>query len=287
MTNRLLTQHGRSTTRLSVSTAAEYAIMIALVILFVGPLLIVVMSAFKTKTEILVDPLALPTEWRLDTFVRAWTVGRFSQYFTNTVIYTVATVAGTCLFASLAGYALSRLRFPGQNVVLLVFLVGLILPFQAIMIPVFYLLNDLNLLNSHVGTILVSTALALPFATFLMRAFFKNLPTDIAEAARLEGANEAAVFWRVMLPLALSGLATVAVFQFLVTWNAFLIPLITAPSESLRPMAVGLMFFSDRFSADRSLESAAIIIMNVPVLAAFVALQRYFIRGVASGTVRM
>lgn len=273
--------------RPTVASMVEYTILFVLVVLFVGPLLIVVISAFKSRPEILLDPLALPTEWNLDTFVRAWTVGRFNQYFINTVIYTVTTVVGTCILASLAGYAFARLRFPGSNIVLLLFVIGLILPFQAIMIPVFYLLNDMNLLNTHAGTILTSTALALPFGAFLMRAFFVNLPTDIAEAARLEGAGELTVFWRVMLPLALSGLSTVAVFQFLTTWNAFLIPLITAPSEDLRPMAVGLIFFSDRFSSDRSLESAAIIIMNLPVLVLYTALQRYFIRGVSAGTTRL
>jgi ABC-type glycerol-3-phosphate transport system permease component len=268
-------------------TAFEQGILVLLALIFLLPMTIVVISAFKTNIEILQAPLALPTRWSLDTFIRAWTVGRFGQYFWNTVLYTVTTVLAACGLASLGGYALARITFPGRGIVLGLLLLGLIIPFQAIMVPTFYLLNDLHLLGTYAGTILVSTALALPFGIFVMRAFFRSLPVDIVEAARLEGAGEFRVFARIMLPLAGPGLATIAVFQFLTTWNAFLIPLITAPSEQFRPMAVGLMFFSQRFSTDQALESAAIIIMNIPVVVLFLALRRYFIRGVSSSITRL
>jgi raffinose/stachyose/melibiose transport system permease protein len=260
---------------------AETAAILVLVVAFVGPVLIVLTTAVRSSAEIAREPFGWPTQIHIENFFIAWDTGRFGSYIGNTVIYTTATVIGVCLLASLAGYALARIRFPGRQVILAVLLVGLIVPFQAIMIPLYYLLVDLKLVGTYPAMIIASIALGIPFGVF------KTLPEDIAEAARLDGSSEFGVFWRVMLPLTAPGLATLAVFQFLGTWNSFLLPLIVVPVENLRPIALGLVFFSGARSTDRELVAAGIILMNIPVLLVFIALQRHFIRGVTASTTRL
>jgi ABC-type glycerol-3-phosphate transport system permease component len=232
------------------------------------------------------NPFGLPGEWHWENLTQAWTVGHFGQYMANTALYCATIVAGVVAASCLAGYALALLPVPARSLVFTLFLLGLMVPFQSIMIPIYYLLRDLHILETYLAFIVPAIALGLPFGIFLMRAFFRGLPQEIADAGRVDGASEWTVFWRVMLPLATPGLTTLIVFQFMYTWKAFLMPLVFVQLDELRPVALGMMFFFGRFTADRGMIAAGVTIAMVPVIVLYLVLQRQFIDGITAGAVK-
>jgi ABC-type glycerol-3-phosphate transport system permease component len=240
----------------------------------------------KSSIEISRDPFALPQEFMWENLRKAWTIGGFDRYMLNTVIYCAAIVGGVVALSCLAGYALALLPLPARGVVLTLFLLGLMVPFQSVMIPIYYLLRDVGLLETYWAFIVPGIALRLPFGIFLMRGFFKGLPNDIADAARIDGANEWNVFRSVMLPLSIPGLSTLVVFQFIHTWNQFLMPLVFVQRDELRPVALGTMFFFGRFTADRGMIAAGVTISMIPMVILYLLLQRRFIEGITAGAMK-
>ena len=178
----------------------------------------------KTTGQIAANPLGFPTEIRWDNYIEAWTVGRFGKYFKNSVIISIPIVTFVILLASLAGYGLARLRFHGSNFVFILFLLGLMVPFQSIMIPLFYILKDIRFLGTYWAMIVPSIALGMPFSIFFMRAYFSGLPQELGDAAEIDGCNEFSVYWRVMLPLAGPAVSALVVLQFMVPGTLFFCP---------------------------------------------------------------
>jgi ABC-type glycerol-3-phosphate transport system permease component len=267
-------------------TIGQYAVLIFFLLVFLVPVIWIWSSAFKSSIEISRDPFGLPTELRWENIERAWTVGGFDRYILNTVIYCVAIGAGVVALSCFAGYALALLPLPARGVLLTVFLLGLMVPFQSVMIPIYYLLRDINLLETYWAFIIPGIALRIPFGIFLMRGFFKGLPADLGDAARMDGANEWQVFRNIMLPLSIPGLSTLVVFQFIDTWNQFLMPLIYVQRDELRPVALGTMFFFGRFTADRGMIAAGVTISMIPMVILYLLLQRKFIEGITAGAMK-
>ncbi|MFT4038152.1 MAG: carbohydrate ABC transporter permease [Thermomicrobiales bacterium] len=263
-----------------------YAILILFFLIFLMPFVWIWFSAFKSKKEIAADPFSPPSSLSTDNLVQAWTVGRFSQYILNSAIYSLAIVLGVAALSCLAGYALSQLALPGRDGIFVIFLLGLMIPFQSVMIPLYYLLRDFQILETYWAFILPGIAVRLPFGIFLMRGFFRGLPGELADASRTDGANEWQVFRQIMLPLSWPGLATLVVFQFMWTWNQFAMPLIFVQREELRPVSLGTMFFFGRFTADRGLIAAGVTIAMIPIVALYLVLQRRFIEGITAGALK-
>jgi raffinose/stachyose/melibiose transport system permease protein len=222
----------------------------------------------------------------LDNLIEAWTVGRFSIYFKNSLIISIADVIGMVIIASLAGYAFARLRFPGQKLLLYGLLVGLTIPVAALIIPLYVTMRDLRLLNTYGSVIIADIALAAPIFVFIMRAFFKDLPAELDDAARIDGANEFQIFWQIMLPLARPGLVTVALLEFLWSWNDLFLPLVFLVSNDLRTLPLGMLFFQGQFTIDYGLMSAGVLILSLPVTILFLVFQRDFVKGLASGALK-
>lgn len=264
----------------------KYVVLVLFVLLFIGPIAWIAFLSVKTKAEFAVNPLGLPLEPQWGNFIQAWDQGRFSVYLPNTVIYAVAVVIGVGTLACLAGYGLAKLPFPGRGLIFNLFMIGLTLPFLSIMIPLFYIARDLQILGTRWGLILPAVGIGLPFSIFIMRAFFLSIPSELADAARVDGCSEWGVFARVMLPLAWPGLATVAVFEFLNTWSAYLMPLILVQREELRPVALALPLFQSRYSAEIQLIAAASIITILPPIIIYLLLQRRFVEGVTAGALK-
>ena len=266
--------------------AGRYALLIGFLVVFLVPFVWYASMALKTERQIAASPFSLPIPPAWDNLEQAWTLGRYSQYLPNTVVYAVAVIAGVCTFSCLSGYALARLTFPGRNLMFLLLLVGITVPFQSLMIPTYYLARDLNILGTRLGMIVPATAFGLSFGSFLMRAFFRGLPEEIADAARVDGGSEWRVFRDVMLPLARPGLATLATFSFLETWTAFLLPLVLVQRDELRPVSLGLLFFTGRYSSDRGLIAAGVMFTIMPIILVYIALQRKFIEGITAGALK-
>jgi ABC-type glycerol-3-phosphate transport system permease component len=266
--------------------AAKYLILLLVLVVTLGPVIWVWLTALRTQREIIRDPLGLPTALNWNNFAEAWIVGHFGQYLGNSILITVPVVVGVVFLSALGGYGLTRFEFRGNRLVFYTFLIGLMVPFQAIMIPLYFNLRDLRLLSTYGGMILPSIALGLPFGIFLMRAFFRGLSRELADAALVDGCNEFGVFWRVMLPLTGPAASALAVFQFMWTWNAFLMPLLYLQREQLRPLALGLMFFSGRYDTQYNLLFAGITISTLPIVIAYLVLQRRITQGLTAGALK-
>jgi ABC-type glycerol-3-phosphate transport system permease component len=263
-----------------------YVPLILLLIFAVAPLLLAWFTAFKTDQQQLANPYGLPLPPTLDNLREAWTVGRFSIYFKNSVVISIVDVIGMVIVSSLAGYAFARLQFPGQKLLLYALLIGLTIPVAAIIIPLYLTMRDFRLLNSYGSVIVADIALAAPIFVFIMRAFFKDLPRELDDAARVDGANEFQIFWQVMLPLTRPGLMTVALLEFLWSWNDLFLPLVFLVSDELRTLPVGMLFFQGRFTIDYGLMTAGVLIISLPVTILFLVFQRDFVKGLASGALK-
>jgi ABC-type glycerol-3-phosphate transport system permease component len=268
------------------SAAARYAVLCLFLAATVAPFLWMWSSALRSSREIFTDPFSLPSRLDITNLVKAWTVGRFRAYFRNTIIITAPTVTAVASLSCLAGYALGRMRLAWGGPLLYLFLLGLMVPFQSIMIPLYYLLRDVRMIGTFWGMILPATALGLPFGVFLMQAFFRGLPGELADAARVDGCGELRLFRRVMLPLTGPAVSSLVVFQFMWTWNAFLMPLVYLQREDLRPLALGLMFFQGRYTQDYGLIAGGVAIVTIPIIVVYIALQRQFVRGLTAGALK-
>ncbi|HLZ60807.1 MAG TPA: carbohydrate ABC transporter permease [Ktedonosporobacter sp.] len=252
-------------------------------ILWVYPFLWTLGSSLKSSSGFLDEGLNIfPKEWQWSNYVTAWNDASFGQYFLNTVTTTVATVAFTLLFTSMAGFVLARTRFPGKKILLGLIAITFFLPSGYTIIPVFDLIQRLNLLNTLWAVILVQMAGNMVFGTFLFMGYFATMDRELEDAARVDGANFNQLFWQVMFPLAGPMLATVGLFTFIGAWNSFFIPLIfTLGVPELRTLAVGLYAFISQTSTDWTSLCAGSIIALAPIIVVFVFAQRYIINAVA------
>jgi ABC-type glycerol-3-phosphate transport system permease component len=266
------------------------AVLLLTAAVVVYPLLLIVSTALKDPLDVASDPFSLFSGVRLENIADAWTLGGFGHYFWNTVLITVPTVAAVVVLSTLAGYAFAMLEFPCRGLLLYLFLLGLMIPFFSIMIPLYYELRALGLLDHLPAVILPAIAGAaetgLPVGIFLMRAFFQDLPKELGDAARVDGASEWHVFRHVMLPLAAPGAAVLAVLAFLGAWNTFTLPLIYLPGEEHRTLASGLYLFASGRTQETELVAAGTLIMAVPVIVFFLLFQRQFVRGITAGAIK-
>lgn len=240
-------------------------------------------SSFKSVDGFFNEGLnVFPKEFEWSNYVNAWNEASFGQYFFNTVFTTVLTVILTALFTAMAGYVLARRTFPGKRVVIGLVAITLFLPHGYTIIPVFDIIQRLDLLNTLWSIIIVQTAGGMVFSTFLFMGYFASIDRELEDAARVDGASFHQVFWRVMLPLAGPMLATVALFTFIGTWNSFFIPLVfTLGQPELQTLAVGMFSFIGQNSTQWTYLCAGSVITLAPIMLVFVLLQRYFINGVA------
>jgi ABC-type glycerol-3-phosphate transport system permease component len=264
----------------------KYMVLILFAIFAIAPILVMWMAALKSSSEIFKDPFALPAVLHWENLAKAWTFGRFNKYLLNTFIVTLPTVFFVVSFSCMAGYAFGKLKFAGSKLFFYIFLLGLMVPFQSFMIPLYYTVRDLRLFGTYWAMILPETALGLSFGIFFMQAFFRGLPNEFMDAARVDGCNEFNVFLKIILPLTGPAVSALVVFQFMWTWNSFLMPLLLLHEESLRPIALGLMFYSGHHRTDYGLVAAGVTLASLPVMIVFIIFQRHFIRGLTAGVIK-
>jgi multiple sugar transport system permease protein len=225
-------------------------------------------------------PIIFPHTLRPANYSDVLTQAPFARWFVNTMIVTVVTVVGNLLFCSLAGYAFARIKFFGREIVFVMILATLMIPFQVVMIPTFIIVKDLGMINTLYALIVPNLAGA--FGIFLLRQFFRTLPVELEEAARIDGASRLSVLFKIVLPLSGPALATLAVITFLWTWNDFLWPLITIYTPNNMTLQLGLATFEGTHQTSFNLLMAANVMSMLPVLLLFFLAQRYFIRGIAT-----
>jgi ABC-type glycerol-3-phosphate transport system permease component len=263
-----------------------YPFLLVGAVVMAVPLYVMVVTSLKTTGEFYRNPFGLPTSPSLVNYADAWVQGQMNIFFWNSVVISLGTVVLTLGGATLAGYALARMRVRGASVIFYLLLGTLMVPTEIILLPLFTLFRDLGLLNSYVGLIIPYASLSMAFSTYLLRGFFKTLPAELAEAARIDGCGELGTFWRVMLPLSLPGVATVAVFSFIGAWSEFFLASLFISSQELRPITAGLFKFSEQYRTNWAAMSAGYTIVITPIVVFFLLLQRYFIRGLTAGALK-
>jgi raffinose/stachyose/melibiose transport system permease protein len=219
-------------------------------------------------------------------FADAWRDGHFGTYLKSSVIVTGVVVAVAGAFSVLAGYAFGMMRFRGSQALFYVMLLGLMIPTEAIIVPLYYDFRDLGIVNTYWALILPQAGTSIAFGTFWMRAFFRTVPRSLVEAARIDGASSWFTLWRVVLPLARPAVLTMTVLLTMWTWNEFLLALVMVSDEGLRTAPLGLSFFQGRNQSDLTLLAAGAVIVAAPVVVLYMFLQRHFIRGMLSGAVK-
>ena len=278
--------HPRRRAPRSWATLTRHALLILFALVSIYPILVMWITALRPAREAQQNPFGLPTPPILDNVTNAWVRGRFGDYLLNSVIITVPTVVGVVALSALAGYGIARFRFPGRVLAFGAILLGLTIPFQSVMIPLYYQLLGMGILGTYWAVILPGIAFGLPFGVFLMAAFFEDLPKELHEAARVDGCSELRIFWSVMLPLAKPAVSTLIVFQFMRSWNEFLMPLLYLQDESKRPIPLGLMYFQGAYTRDIGLIAAGVTLATIPVIVVYLLFQRQFVRGLTAGAVK-
>ncbi len=257
-------------------------LLTALAIFSLGPIVLFILNSFKTQSELADHPLGLPEAWQWSNFTTAWEQAGMAAGMVNSVIVVSGTVVGVCFIAGCAAYALSRLEIRGGTAFITYLLVTSSLPTQMFLVPLFYIWSNLGLYDTRIGLILIYCALFSPFATLLLRSFLLTLPKEFEEAARVDGAGEFKVLFRIVLPNALPGLFTVALVTGLSAYNEFLFAITFIQSSNLLPISTTLFSFQQGYTQNFALISAAGVIMIAPMLILFLILQRRFIEGLSS-----
>jgi len=255
------------------------------------PLLWAVLSSFKSDTEILTDPWGLPARVRWENWARAWNEAHIGRYFLNSAIVVTGALVLTMLLGAMAAYVLARYRFRGRRIVYFAFVGGMMFPVFLALVPLFFVVRNLGLLGTLPGLILVYAAYSLPFTVFFLTAFFRTLPTSVAEAAMVDGCGHFRLFLQVMLPMARPGLVSVGIFTFLFQWNQYVLPIVLMQGEGAERrwvLAQGLtaLAVNEGYRGDYSGLFAGMTIAMLPVLIGYLALHRQVQSGLAAGQLR-
>ena len=258
-----------------------YAVLTLGLVLLVGPFLWMLAGSFKTAAELhQFPPTLFPAAPTLDNYRVLFSKLNFPLYFLNSTVVAVFVVSANLMFCSMLGYALAKLHFPGKAKIFLVVLGTLMVPGTVTLVPLFVLMSAAGLVNTYAALILPFAAG--PFGVFLMRQFMLGLPDEILEAARIDGANEFRIFWQIVMPLCRAPLATLGILTFLASWNNFIWPLIVTSSQDKYTLPVAVATFAvGQHSTDYGVLMAGSVILVLPVLIVFLALQRYFTQGIA------
>jgi ABC-type glycerol-3-phosphate transport system permease component len=280
-------------TRFTLSRGLVFAALASYALWVIYPMVWMVYSSLKTDEAIFRDALALPPldGLRFDNYARAWREARFGDYFFNSVLVTTTAVTLIVLLGAMTAYALTRFYHPAGRAAFWFFLAGLMIPAQLTIVPLFFEWRALGLLNTRLGLILVYTANGLPFAIFILAGFFRSLPRTLYEAAVIDGCSEAGAFWRVLLPLARPGLVTVAIFQFIGIWKEYFFAFMLANGDEAggaRTLPLGLanLSITAQYRTDYGMLFAGLVLVTIPLLLVYVALQRHIVRGVTAGALK-
>lgn len=258
-----------------------YALLILGIVLLVGPFIWMVLGSFKTTGELRsVPPTWWPENPTLANYQDLFERQNFVRFFINSSVVALFVTAGNVIFCSMLGYALAKLHFPGKKILFAVVLATLMVPGVVTFMPLFVLVANMGLVNTHAGMILPFLAGA--FGVFLMRQFIGGIPDELLDAARVDGAGEHYIFWRIVMPLCGPALATLTILTFLASWNSFLWPLVVATSQDMFTLPVAIAFLATgQTETNVALLMAGSVVVIMPVIVVFILLQRHFTQGIA------
>jgi len=271
--------------RNALASALVYAALLALAAAMLVPFAWMASASLQMDKDVFRFPFRwIPKNPRWKNYELIWQRVPFMTFILNTFKLTIVITALQIITSSLAAYAFARLRFKGRDFIFLCYIGTIAIPWQVYMVPQFIMMRALGLNDSHLALILLQAFSA--FGVFLLRQFFIGIPNELSDAARIDGLGEYRIWWKIVMPLSKPALATLTIFTFVAVWNDFLGPLIYLSSEKLKTIQLGLRMFIAQYSAEYSLIMAASIVSLVPVIAIFLALQRFFIEGIAASGIK-
>ena len=258
-----------------------YVFLIIMAAIMLLPFLWMLSASLKQDRDVFTFPIQwIPAEPEWENYSRIWTQIPLLTYILNTVKLTIIVTLLQLFTSSFAAYAFAKLRFKGRNALFLGYIATIAVPWQAYMVPQFMMLRGMGLNNTHLAIIILQAFSA--FGVFMMKQFYEGIPTELCEAARIDGMTEYGIYAKIMLPLAKPSLSTLTIFTFVNTWNDFLGPYIYLTRDNLKTIQLGLRSFIGQYSSEYGLIMAGSVVTMIPVIAVFLALQKYFVEGVAS-----
>lgn len=266
--------------------AFRYLILLVFMLAVLVPIWGLFTSAFKSSAEVTQAPFSLPADWSWTNFQQAWKVGRFNVFFKNSVVVATVVVVSSVFLSTLSGYAFGSLPLPGKQWLYPLILIGYMVPFEAVIIPLYNLMDKIGMTNTLWALILPQIGLSVSFGTMWMASFFENAPKELIDAAAIDGCSRWQTLLYILMPIAKPAVTTLIVLIFMWTWNEFLLALVLVQNESLRTLPVGLAFFQGKYTANIPLMAAGAIIVALPTILIYIIFQRFFIRGMLGGAVK-
>ena len=252
----------------------------------VFPILFMLQAALRTQADWAQSKIGLPTTLSLDAFGRAWVSANIGGYFTNSLIVTIGGVGLSVAVAAMAGYAFAKIPWRGRSVAYYLVLIWMAVPPLLLMVPIYVEMVDLGLIDTYWSVIFLYTAVNTPFNVYLMTAFFKAIPDELLEAARVDGASVHSIFRQVVVPLSIPAIATLVIFNALYIWNEFVFALLLLHDDSVRTLTVGVVQMQGKFFFDYPALLAGMLITSIPVIGVYLLFQRYLVRAIAAGALK-
>ena len=259
----------------------QYILLIALTLITLLPLIWMLSASFKLSTEVFSNPIRwIPETFHWDNYLKIWEKVDFALFTKNSAKLTILVTIIQLFTCSFAAYGFTKCKFPGRDTLFLCYVATIAIPWQIFMLPQYIMMQKFNLVDSHLGYVLLSSFAA--FGVFLLRQFFLGIPNELLEAARIDGLSEYGIYFRIVLPLAKPAMATLAIFTFVNVWNDFMGPMIYFNSESNKTIPLGIRMLVGQYSTDYQLIMAASVVSLIPVIIMYAFCQRYFVQGIAS-----
>jgi raffinose/stachyose/melibiose transport system permease protein len=263
-----------------------HTLMIIYVLLIFYPLFNMIVSSLKTTREIFQNPFGFPEKALFENYKTVWADRGFGLYFKNSLTVTAVAMALVILLGSMASYGVSRYKYKLRTWIYMVFLSGIMLPLKVAIIPLFLIVKNLGLMDTHISIIMIFIAMGLPSTVFILSGFMKSIPIDLEYAARIDGCNDWAIYRRIIMPITQSAIALVTIYNAVPIWNDFFFPLVFIQSNRLKTLPVGLSTFFGQFSTNWSLLFTGLSIAILPMLILYVFMSKYFIRGMTAGAIK-
>jgi raffinose/stachyose/melibiose transport system permease protein len=263
--------------------ALSWAALLAIAAVIVVPLAYAALGGFKDNFQLSSAPMAWPDPWVVSNYTDVLASGSFWQQLGNSLLIAVVTTVTVVSFAALAAFVFARRRFPGREVLFTLFTLGLLFPSAVAILPLFVLVRTLGLLDNPLGIALPQAAFALPLTILVLRPFFRSIPTELEDAASIDGCGSFGFFWRILLPLSRPALAAVAVLAIVTSWNAFLLPLVILSDQGNWTLPLGITNFSTQYSSDTARILAYTTLSLVPALVFYVFAERQLVGGLTAG----
>ena len=266
---------------------ALWIALLLVALIWIAPFIFIVFTSLKSNQEVMAtSAFSPPAEFAWQNYVLAWERGGFDAKAFNSAVIALIKVPLGLLVSSMAAYALARMDIPWKKVILVAILFGTMVPFQVMLAPLFTLVNSFGLIDTYPGVILPYIAFGVPYQVFILHGFFRAIPKELSEAARIDGASHITIFRRIFLPVSMPVLAALFILDFVATWNEFAMALVLLQDQQMWTLPLGLMSFQGQFSRDYGQLNAAIVMTVLPATIVYLMFQRYFVSGLTMGAVK-